>query len=353
MFSQPDDLAQGSIGEALHAGWGFSAASVEYQAVGFGSHHWLATDFRGDRLFVTVDDLSAKLRTASDTADAAFGRLARAFAAALSLRADAGLAFVVAPVPDAGGQVLRRLLDRYSIVVHPYVAGSRAGGDGEFRTAADRRTVLGLLIQLHGARATAPSADDFMVPHRDELTMLMDQTGQRWDGGPYAERARELLAAHAGDLEVLLPAYDGLVARVAARPDRMVITHGEPHAGNVIVTAGRRGLVLVDWDTMLLAPPERDLWDLAWHDASLLRAYTAATGVEPDQDALSLYRLWYDLAEIGGYLSLFRAPHRQSADTAESWKNLRHFLQPAERWPALVESGTGRDGRASAASPGD
>ena len=338
MFCQPDDLAKGSIGSVLHAGWGFTAESVEYQAVGFGSHHWLATDTRGARLFVTVDDLSAKLRTVSDTTDAAFGRLARAFSAALSLRADADLAFVVAPVPAADGQVLRRLQDRYSVVVHPFVAGSRAGDDGEFRTAEDRRSVPGLLAEMHGTRMSAPDTDDFVVPHREGLTMMMDQTGQRWDSGPYAERARGLLAARAGELQVLVAAYDGVAVRVAARPDRVVITHGEPHAGNVIVTVG--GLVMVDWDTALLAPPETDLWALARHDESMLRAYTAATGVDIDQDALSLYRLWYDLAEIGGYLSLFRAPHRHSADTAESWKNLRHFLQPAERWPALCQPGT-------------
>jgi hypothetical protein len=247
VFSQPDDLAEGSIGDVLLAGWGFVASSVEYQAVGFGSHHWLAADARGARLFVTVDDLSAKRRTVSDTTDAVFGRLARAFSAALSLRADAGLAFVVAPVPAAGGQVLRRLQDRYSVVVHPFVAGSSAGDGGEFRTAGGRRTVLGLLTGIHGARAAAPCADDFVVPDLDELKMMMGQTAQPWDSGPYAERARDLLSARAGELEVLLAAYDGLAVRAAARPDRMVITHGEPHAGNVLVTPG--GLVMVDWDT--------------------------------------------------------------------------------------------------------
>ena len=112
VFTQPDDLAGGSIGDVLLAGWGFTATSVEYQAVGFGSHHWLATDARGARLFVTVDDMYAKLRTVSDTTDAVFVRLARAFSAALSLRAEAGLEFVVAPVPAADGQVLGRLQDR-------------------------------------------------------------------------------------------------------------------------------------------------------------------------------------------------------------------------------------------------
>ncbi len=121
-----------------------------------------------------------------------------------------------------------------------------------------------------------------------------------------------------------------------------MITHGEPHAGNVMTTSS--GLVLVDWDTVLLAPPERDLWDMADRDESALDHYARATGVQIDQDALSLYRLWYDLAEIGGYLALFHAPHSETADTAESWRNLRQLLHPAERWPALLNRGrTGCD----------
>jgi spectinomycin phosphotransferase len=93
----------------------------------------------------------------------------------------------------------------------------------------------------------------------------------------------------------------------------------------------------VDWEAVLLAAPERDLWDMAEHDESILDSYTSAAGVDIDREALTLYRLWYDLAEIGGYLSLFRSPHGQTADTNESWRNLQHFLRPASRWPALMK----------------
>ncbi len=117
----------------------------------------------------------------------------------------------------------------------------------------------------------------------------------------------------------------------------MVITHGEPHAGNVVVT--QAGLSLVDWESARRAAPERDLWQWAERDESLLARYVAATGAQIDRDALALYRMWYDLIEIGGYLRLFRAPHGLTADTEESWRNLRFFLRPAERWPSLARHG--------------
>jgi spectinomycin phosphotransferase/16S rRNA (guanine(1405)-N(7))-methyltransferase len=334
VFTKPDDLPESAIAGALHDLWGFPAESLEYQPVGFGSHHWLATDATGRRLFATVDDLTAKRRTARDTTDAALDRLAAAFATALALRGQIGLTFVIAPVPAAGSQVVVRLSARYSLVVHPYVSGEQAGADGEFTSDDDRRAVLSMLIQLHDARADEPHADDFVVPNLDALQAMIRTPRRAWRTGPYAQPAQDLLHAHASDLRMLVRAYYRLAHRVSARPDRMVITHGEPNAGNVLVTGN--GRVLVDWDSALLAPPERDLWALAGGDESLLNRYAVATGVEIDEEALTLYRLWYDLAEIGGYLRLFRSAHEETADTRQSWGNLRHFLRPAERWPQFM-----------------
>ncbi|MPZ79263.1 MAG: phosphotransferase [Actinophytocola sp.] len=43
--------------------------------------------------------------------------------------------------------------------------------------------------------------------------------------------------------------------------------HGEPHRGNTITTPN--GVVLIDWDTTLIAAPERDLWALVGEDPRL------------------------------------------------------------------------------------
>lgn len=333
MFTQPADLPEALLSDALSDGWGFWPVSLSYQAVGFGSHHWLAVDSGGLKLFATVDDLSEKLRDGADTTSAVFGRLGQAFESALSLRRDAGLDFVLAPLPATGGRVLRRLTGRYSLVVHPYLADCQAGQDGEFESSADRHAVLALLARLHGARAARPPADDFGIPGRAALLAAMHSTGQPWQAGPYGTRTRDLLARHAADLRALLAAFDELAGRVRTRGGRMVITHGGPDAGNVLKTPA--GLVLVDWESALLAPPERDLWALAEPDPGLLDAYSAATGTAIDTDALALYRMWYDLAEISLYVRWFRSGHAGTADAAEAWQNLQYYLRPAQRWPDL------------------
>ena len=110
------------------------------------------------------------------------------------------------------------------------------------------------------------------------------------------------------------------------RRDRFVLTHGEPHPGNTLVT--ERGVVLIDWDTALIAPPERDLWIVAGDDPRIADAYAAATGVPVGHAALTCYGVLWDLNEIAGYITLLRRPHVDNADVAESWRNLQRFLQP-------------------------
>jgi spectinomycin phosphotransferase len=135
-------------------------------------------------------------------------------------------------------------------------------------------------------------------------------------------------------VERLLASFDGLADRVANEPDRYVITHGEPGAQNVLVVNGKHHLI--DWESARIAGPERDLRELDPGDGSALAGYEVTTGTSVRRHALDAYRVWYDLFEIGGYIELFRNLHHERADATESWKNLRHFLRPKERWPNLV-----------------
>ena len=333
MFTRPSDLTEGQIRAELAAGWNFAAETLTYLPVGFGSHHWRAADTAGRQLFLIVHDLPHMLHSRADTAEAAFGRLETAFGCALSLRRDANLEFVIAPVPTLSGTVVRRLSERYSLAACPYLTGCEPSYEGAF-PAADRPAVVRLLTELHRTTPTvAPQRCDFGLQNADGLRAAMASTGEPWHTGRYGEQARALLARHAAGVTASMAAYRGLAAKARSRPERFVVTHGEPDARNVLKTPA--GLVIVDWDFVQLAPPERDLWDLAETDRSVLAAYTEATGTAIDPGALALFRMWYDLSEIAVYIELFHATHDDTKDTAESWKNLEYFLRPAERWPQL------------------
>ena len=65
--------------------------------------------------------------------------------------------------------------------------------------------------------------------------------------------------------------------------------------------------MLVDWDTVGLAPPERDLWMVASETGDELRRYTELTGRPVDPTALGLYRLRWALDDISCFVRDLRA----------------------------------------------
>ena len=336
MLTPPDGLSEGMLKSALARGWDADMASMAYRPVGFGSHHWEAVDAAGARWFVTVDELQAKQRSLDEPLAAAFGRLRASLSAARDLR-DCGAAFVVAPVPARDGEPVVRLTDRLTVALYPFVDGQSFTW-GEFGTPAQRRGMLDLIVAVHTAPAAArrhAAADDFTILHRDELELALDSGPGAAGGpdcGPYARPAARLLAGGAPGVRRTLARYDELAAAARSRSSGLVLSHGEPHPGNIMLTAS--GWVLIDWDTVLVAPPERDLWSLDPGDGSVLRGYADATGVTPRRPMLELYRLGWDLADIAVIVSRFRRPHPGSEDDEKSWHGLRSLIAQAAGYDA-------------------
>jgi aminoglycoside phosphotransferase (APT) family kinase protein len=182
-------------------------------------------------------------------------------------------------------------------------------------------------VNLHASPAALTrdtSVDDFVVSCRDELMRALGDLAGRWDQGPYSERARVLLSDHAAEVTRRLAHYDQLANEARDRPTRLVLTHGEPHIENVMLTAN--GPILIDWDTTMIAPPERDLWMLESGDGTVIGAYTKVTGTQVLSSMLDLYRLRWDLTEVAIYTALFRQPHADDTDARESWKNLNSYV---------------------------
>jgi spectinomycin phosphotransferase len=84
--------------------------------------------------------------------------------------------------------------------------------------------------------------------------------------------------------------------------------------------------MLVDWDTVGLARPERDLWLVASETGDELRRYTELTGRPVDTAALELYRLRWALDDISCFVRDLRAAHRRTADTQHAWQSLERTL---------------------------
>lgn len=324
VLSPPVGLTDDALTAVLRERWGLAVDSLAYRPVGWGSHHWEAVDSSGARWFVTVDELAKRRYTRTEPLDVAFERLRASFTAARDLYA-LGHSFVVAPVPADDGEPVVRLGGAFAVTLSEFVVG-RSFEWGEYAGPAHRQAILDLVVAVHSTPVRA-MVDDFAVPHRDELEAALrgDDPGPC---GPYVRESTQLLVAHAAPVRRLLGQYDALVARARAQPDdRSVLTHGEPHPGNTMLAAG--GWRLIDWDTALVAPPERDLWSLDPGDGSLLDTYADATGVVPLPWLLELYRIRWDLADNAVDVARFRLPHTGGPDDATTWDLLRQRVSGA------------------------
>jgi spectinomycin phosphotransferase len=278
---------------------------------------------------VTGDDLDTKPWLGTDR-DTVFGGLLDAYGAAVDLRTS-GLGFVVAPVPNDGGAPAVRLDDRYALCVFEHVDGDPGRWGRPFARPV-REAVVATLGSLHASPYPSPRLrrPGLAVPGRSGLDDALRDVDDAWDAGPLSEPARQELATHGDAVVGWLADLDRRAARHAGADDA-VITHGEPHPGNLLSTA--TGLVLIDWDTVALAPPERDLWMLVDADSDAIDQYGDTTGVALNREALAAYRRLWALTDVAAFTALLRGPHRSNADAAHALEGLRRILAGREPAP--------------------
>ncbi|MGZ4677142.1 MAG: phosphotransferase [Acidimicrobiia bacterium] len=321
MLTCPPELDDTRIARVLAEAWRVVATSVEYRAVGFGSHHWQVGDDAGRRWFVSVDDLTTRRAAPDESLDRAADRLEAALVTARWLGAR-GLSFVVAPRPDAAGRVTRRIDDRWVAALYPFVAGQSFTW-GSIPDDSHLRETVDALVALHavpiGVNVVA-RADDLVLRSRADLESVLDCGDARFASGPYSLSMTELVAEHAPRLRDALDDYDAGVRAETEQVRRRCITHGEPHPGNTMRTT--TGLVLIDWDTLLVAAAERDLWSLVERHAWVRDSYEQASGVQLRDTALGLYARRWDLEDLTAYVGRFSRPHGDTEDDRASWREL-------------------------------
>jgi spectinomycin phosphotransferase/16S rRNA (guanine(1405)-N(7))-methyltransferase len=300
MRTPPPDLTETEVGASIGAQWSITAASLEYAAVGFGSHHWVLTEPNLRRWFVTADAVADSAHRLAE--------LTAALTTAHALHHHCGLEFVVAPRPGLDHGLLS-IAGRYAVALYPYLERTT-------EAPADPQQMLSMITALH---ATTPdvddlaTVDDLTIPDRSTLEAVFANAGTLSRSGPFTADFATLVREHEQPIRAALHRHDAMASTLGAERATWVITHGEPKANNTMITAA--GPVLVDWDTVQLAPPARDLWMSGSVDS-----YASITGRDVPTDQLDFYRLRWDLKDLCGSASWFTRPHQRTTDTELAWQ---------------------------------
>ena len=319
MRDRPAGLREHDLRLVLAEGWRIDAAALRYAPVGGGSYHWVVRDGAGRRWFVTADDLDDKAWL-GHTRPAVMAGLRSAMETTLAL-CD-GLEFVVVPVPGCGEALVRQVGPRYAVAVFPFLGGT-AGRWGEPQPAVERAVLTDMLAAVHGSAPPASARVAAIgLARRADLDVALRDLGRPWRAGPFGEQARTLLTGAGDQIHALLEVFDRRAG--AIRADDFVITHGEPHPGNVMRVGPRR--MLIDWDTVGLGPPERDLWMVTGETGEEARRYAGLTGRAVDPGLLEWYRLRWALDDISAFVHQLRSPHGCTADAEQAWKALEQTV---------------------------
>ncbi|MFE9694040.1 phosphotransferase [Micromonospora sp. NPDC005806] len=172
-----------------------------------------------------------------------------------------GVPGIAAPLTTRDGR-LGAVHDGRRLTVVPWVSDERAPAGG--LRPAHWRGYGALLAAVHAVPVTDELAG---LPREDHTHASVAAAVRRTDRqlravDDAADRWTRETAVHwravAPDLARLLAAMDRLGAELRARPAELVVCHGDPHLGNLLL--GPDGQVwLIDWDDAVLAPRERDL----------------------------------------------------------------------------------------------
>ncbi len=299
VLSRPVSIDDHTISQAVATHWLPEVAEIGYLPWGFGAHHWRATG-GGTPVFVTLDELAPRHTATS---------LEAAYAGAAAL-AESGLTVVCSPLPASSGRFTVPF-GAGALSVTPWLDG-RSPTEVEAGEPPHVHEVVAALVALHGA--TPPDGLRSWTPRvgpefADELRA---HTAEPWMSGPLAEQARVALAAQGEAISRWTDRYLELAEVAFSQRDSWVPTHGEPHNDNQVVTAN--GVRLVDWESLALAPRERDYADLL----------DAVEGADPAM--VELFALDWRLSELDEYARWFAAPHTGTDDDHTALEGLHEEL---------------------------
>ena len=278
MLERPPDVTDADVLALVREHWAPEADAVEHLPVGWGAHHWRVDVDGSPALFATLDpDLPRHTRES----------LEAAYASAAAL----GLGFVWPSLPTTSA--------RYTVPLGARTASVTAWLDG-VRPDESVAELPDLLAELHSAHRARDGAG---LVHRDRARPRppAPRPAPAAVGRP-ARPGRARAARRAPRRAVGGWAREHARLLALADPATYVVTHGEPHVRNQWLARGRTWLL--DWESLLLAPRERDLATLV-HEGR---------DVDHDPEMVRLFDLEWRLSEIWSFAQWLQGPHTGDTD---------------------------------------
>lgn len=292
--------------------YGLSAQRVEPLPGGLSALAYALTDRAGARYFLKVYDLSRAGVSRWTEPIAQYAPVLCAMGQSPALRGR-----VPQPVLTSSGAACCGDGD-FTCLLYRWIDG-RALPDAPLADA-QLEALAGIVAAVHAHPLPEDGGPEtlrerFAVPFARSLENLLAQAPEGLVPSAAGAKTRALLA----QLEALAPR-----ARALGLP--MVWTHGDIHRGNLMDTD--RGLTLIDWEGLSIAPPEADLFFLGRYEPGFSARYRARSGYAPHPGALAFFAIRRRLDDIHEFL---RALLIDRVGGGEGWAQRRYLAAELAR----------------------
>jgi spectinomycin phosphotransferase len=317
MKVEPSAIPRTALAAHLHSAYGLPITVISFTPTGEDAYAYHAMARGGEQYFVRVE------RGTQDD------RLEDVSAMLATLRADCGMAAVVAPLRTTHGRFTSQFA-QHTLAVFPFIEGTTA-----FNTRVSDtqwRQIAEIIAALHTSSdrcdvSTLPQ-EMFANPFAAPIVQALQRATSSFSPTSIEQtQVVALLREQRADLEATLQRFHrlGELARFLAPPH--VPTHGDPNLANVLFdTTGT--LHLIDWGELALAPRERDLTFFTGERfAAFLEAYLERTGrVLVHQELITFYLYRWVLQEIACYTSRILLESSDEQEQAHAWEELQPYL---------------------------
>jgi Ser/Thr protein kinase RdoA (MazF antagonist) len=245
-----------------------------------------------------------------------------------------GIERINTPIPAQDGR-LSTIADGKMLVLFNYVAGQWTL-DYPFEPYV---RLLGQIHQLSDRIQTPLARAAFDLPFRDELLAHLDQMWTGCFNLPQEKALQAWTISHHGEIVRDFAMLEQTASMLKSTEPRFFLTHGDA-MGNVLYDG--KQVTIVDWDTVLSAPPERDTW-FHLHQESFLPLYREfVPGYTFDMTACRYYLYMRYFEDLEGYIDKVLSP--ESSD-AEKTHNFEELVKTCDEWlRPLMEMDRVRDG---------
>jgi spectinomycin phosphotransferase len=173
---------------------------------------------------------------------------------------EAGITNVLAPIRTCSGEITASM-ESYSVVLYPYIAGQNAMERGMTHT---QWRVYGTALravhdyQLDPVIASQLPHETFQFPVGDRIAHLDQQLLNVQPQDQYQESFLRFWDRYRPQIISSVSHAKALGKQLQKLPFTNVLCHSDIHAANIML-ADTGALYLIDWDSPLMAPRERDL----------------------------------------------------------------------------------------------